>query len=107
MIYLALQVIIYSGDGLTPQQLLNSAASNFDITVTDSFKVKLLMLELHTTALAFLAQSHTAISALYAKSCMCSVCAAVHVQPNGHPQAMVPTCQNAIFIGARHSDVGT
>lgn len=39
-----LQVIIYSGDGLTAQQLLNSAASNFDITVTDKFQVKLLML---------------------------------------------------------------
>ncbi|KAL3159480.1 hypothetical protein ABBQ38_009902 [Trebouxia sp. C0009 RCD-2024] len=34
-----MQVIIYSGDGLTAQQLLSSAASNFDITVTDKFKV--------------------------------------------------------------------
>lgn len=33
------QVIIYSGDGLTAQQLLKSAASNFNITVTDKFKV--------------------------------------------------------------------
>ena len=36
----AVQVIIYSGDGLTAQQLLKSAASNFDITVTDKFKVQ-------------------------------------------------------------------
>lgn len=36
------QVIIYSGDGLTAQQLLKSAASNFDIIVTDKFKVNLL-----------------------------------------------------------------
>lgn len=34
------QVIIYSGDGLTAQQLLKSAASNFNITVTDKFKVQ-------------------------------------------------------------------
>lgn len=40
MLYATLQVIIYSGDGLTAQQLLKSAASNFDITVTDNFKVK-------------------------------------------------------------------
>lgn len=36
----AVQVIIYSGDGLTAKQLLQSAASNFDITVTNKFKVK-------------------------------------------------------------------
>ena len=34
-----LQVIIYSGDSLTGQQLLESASSNFDITVTSKFKV--------------------------------------------------------------------
>ncbi|KAL0031056.1 hypothetical protein WJX77_001677 [Trebouxia sp. C0004] len=33
------QVIIFSGDGLSAQQLLESAASNFNITVTDRFQV--------------------------------------------------------------------
>lgn len=46
-----LQVIIYSGDGLSTQQLLESAASNFNITVTDKFQVHLQSRLPHITSL--------------------------------------------------------
>ena len=87
MIYLALQVIIYSGDGLTAQQLLNSAASNFDITVTEKFKVKLLML--YSTC--FLGpKSHSYSRPVLKKLdllCMCScTCAAQWSSPSYGPQ---------------------
>ena len=36
---IAAQIILYSGDGLTVQELLANAASNFNITVTDKFQV--------------------------------------------------------------------